>query len=90
MGADNIFNIIFENDISENCCNNIVDIVHTSIDILCHELSTYELYGATNIIKINSSNISLLDCSKIDFLYELGYKSTKKMLKEYVHKYPNF
>ena len=54
MGADNIFNIIFENDISENCCNNIVDIVHTSIDILCHELSTYELYGATNIIKINS------------------------------------
>ena len=90
MGADNIFNIIFENDISENCCNNIVDIVHTSIDILCHELSTYELYGATNIIKINSSNISLLDCSKIDFLYELGYKSTKKMLKEYVHKYHNF
>ena len=90
MGADNIFNIIFENDISENCCNNIVDIVHTSIDILCHELSTYELYGATNIIKINSSNISLLDYSKIDFLYELGYKSTKKMLKEYVHKYPNF
>ena len=90
MGADNIFNIIFENDISENCCNNIVDIVHTSIDILCHELSTYELYGATNIIKINSSNISLLDCSKIDFLYELGYKSTKKMLKEYMHKYPNF
>ena len=90
MGADNIFNIIFENDISENCCNNIVDIVHTSIDILCHELSTYELYGATNIIKINSSNISLLDCSKINFLYDLGYKSTKKMLKEYVHKYPNF
>lgn len=90
MGADNIFNIIFENDISENCCNNIVDIVHTSIDILCHELSTYELYGATNIIKINSSNISLLDYSKIDFLYELGYKSTKKMLKKYMHKYPNF
>ena len=90
MGADEIFNIIFENNISKNCCNNIVDIIHTSIDILCHELSTYELYGATNIIKINSSNISLLDYSKIDFLYELGYKSTKKMLKEYVHKYPNF
>lgn len=90
MGADNIFNIIFENDISENCCNNIVDIVHTSIDILCHELSTYELYGATNIIKINSSNISLLDYSKIDFLYELGYKSTKKMLKKYMHKYHDF
>lgn len=90
MGAENIFNIVFENDISENCCNNIVDIVHTSIDILCHELSTYELYGATNIIKINSSNISLLDCSKIDFLYELGYKSTRKMLKNYVHKCPIF
>lgn len=90
MGADNIFNIIFENDISENCCNNIVDIVHTSIDILCHELSTYELYGATNIIKINSSNISLLDCSKINFLYDLGYRSTKKMLKNYSHKYHDF
>lgn len=91
MGAENIFNIVFEKNVLEkNCCNNIVDIVHTSIDILCHELSTYELYGATNIIKINSSNISLLDYSKIDFLYELGYKSTKKMLKKHVHKYPNF
>lgn len=90
MGADEIFNIIFENNISKNCCNNIVDIIHTSIDILCHELSTYELYGATNIIKINTSDISLLDCSKIDFLYELGYKSTRKMLKNYVHKCPIF
>ena len=90
MGADEIFNIIFENNISKNCCNNIVDIIHTSIDILCHELSTYELYGATNIIKINTSDISLLDYSKIDFLYELGYKSTRKMLKNYVHKCPIF
>lgn len=77
-----MFSVIFENDISDNCCDNIIDVLHTSIDLLCHELSTYELQGADFLIKIHTENISLLDCSKIDYLYKVGYDKTKQMLKD--------
>lgn len=32
------------------------------------------LFGADELIKIKTEHISLLDSSKIDYLYELGYK----------------
>lgn len=82
MGADEIVNIVFKNHLSEHCCDNIVDLVHTSIEILCHELSTYELLGATNIILINTPNISLLDCSKINYLYKIGYQQATKLIQK--------
>lgn len=80
-GAEKIISIIFQNELVEKNEINIMDVVTKSIDLLCHELSNYELEGAENLIKIKTKNIHLLDKKKMDFLYELGYKETKKFIK---------
>lgn len=40
------------------------------------------LLGADELIKIKTNHISLLDSSKIDYLYNLGYKEAKKYLEK--------
>lgn len=81
-GADKVISIIFEKDISEKKENkNIIAVVSTAIDLLSFELSNYELAGADYLIKIKTNDIDLLDISKIDYLYNLGYKIGKKEIK---------
>ena len=63
-----------------------VDVVNRSMDIMCHELSNYELEGAEYLIRIKTKKIGLLDMTKIDELYELGYKIAKEKLKNNVLK----
>ena len=46
------------------------------------EFENYEIEGADYLIKINTKNISLLDKTKIDYLYQLGYIETKKRIKK--------
>ena len=46
------------------------------------ELSKYELDGMDYSIKIKSRKVSLLDMSKIDEFYEIGYEETRKFLNE--------
>ena len=83
FGAKNVINIVFEGEIKENYCKNIIDVVSSSIGILCHELSNYELEGADYLLKIKTKvKIGLLDTSKINYLYELGYKTAKKNMKD--------
>lgn len=53
-----------------------------SISLLCRELSNYELDGADYVVKIRSDKVGLLDMSKIDELYDLGYKQMKKRMKD--------
>ena len=84
-GADKVFCIKFENQKEEKCNKNIIDIVSRSINILCHELSNYEMEGADYLLTIKTDNISLLDYSKIDELYELGYKEGKKFLQKNIN-----
>lgn len=81
-GYNSILSIVFEESNDVYCCNNILDVLTNSFDILCHELSNYELNGADYLIRIDTPHVSLLDCSKIDELYILGYRQTK----EYIHK----
>ena len=67
----------------ENYCKNIIDVVSSSIGILCHELSNYELQGADYLLKIKTKEkIGLLDTTKIDYLYQLGYKTAKSNIRE--------
>lgn len=80
-GVDKVISIIFENEIKKKQEINIIDIVTKSIDILCHELLTYELEGADYLIKIKTKDIHLLDKSKLDYLYNLGYIETKGKMK---------
>ena len=56
------------------------------MDILCHELSNYELEGADYLLKIKTKDISLLDMEKIDELYELGYKIAKNNINKILEK----
>lgn len=81
-GAEKVISVIFENEIEEKSKINIIDVIGSSIDILCHELENYEIEGADYLIKINTKNISLLDKTKIDYLYQLGYIETKRRIKE--------
>ena len=82
LGADKVINVIFESEKDECYNKNIIEVASRSINLLCRELSNYELNGSGDNIIIRSGKIGLLDMSKIDELYELGYQETKKYLKK--------
>ena len=89
IGADKVISIIFENEVGTNCCENIIEVVGNSLDILSHELLNYEIKGTDYLLKIKTGNISLLDMKKIDELYEIGYKTAKAKMKEIKNKINN-
>lgn len=82
LGADKVISIIFENEVDKSCCKNLIDVAFRSFELIGKELSKYELNGMDYFIKIKSKKVSLLDMSKIDEFYEMGYIETKKFLKE--------
>lgn len=81
IGADKVISVVFSKKIKNKNEKNIIDVIDSSLDILCHELSVYELEGADYLIDINTIDVSLLDFKKIDYLYELGYKYGKKYIQ---------
>ena len=81
IGADKVLSSVFENDVDERCCKNFIDVADRSIQLLCRELSNYELDGVDYMVKFKSKKTSLLDMSKIDELYELGYNQTIKNIE---------
>lgn len=82
MGAEKILNIVFDEEEENNCDKNLVEVAGRSINLLCRELSNYEMEGADYILKIKSEKVGLLDMKKIDELYELGYKETRKRINK--------
>lgn len=82
FGASKVIGVIFEKEDDGKCCKNVIDVVNNSFEILCHELSNYELEGLEYLIKIKTKNISLLDMSETEYLYNLGYKIGKKEIKK--------
>lgn len=82
IGADKVISIVFEKELSGNNFMNIVEVVGDSLDILSHELLNYEIIGTDYLLKIKTKNISLLDKTKIDELFNFGYKITKSKIKE--------
>lgn len=81
-GVDKVISIIFQNEIEKKQKINIFDSISGSIELLCHELSNYELNGADYLLKIKTKNISLLDKSKMNYLYQLGYIEAKGKISE--------
>lgn len=82
LGANKVFNIIFDDEINQECDENLVEVAGRSINLLCKELSNYEMTGADYILRIKSGKVDLLDMKKIDELYELGYNQTKEFLRK--------
>lgn len=82
LGASKVLSVVFEKNIKEKKCDNIVDIVSNSINILNDELSDYETNGTDYLINIKTKKVGLLDMDKIDELYKLGYSEAKKQIKK--------
>lgn len=82
LGADKVISVSFESEIDNNCCKNLVDVSFRSFELMSKELSKYELDGSDYLIKIKSKKVSLLDMSKIDEFYQLGYNETIKFLNK--------
>lgn len=80
IGAKKVLCIAFEEIYDNKNYTNIIDILDRSINIVCDELENYELEKADLVLKIKINKISLLDHSKIDELYKLGYQQIKKNL----------
>ena len=80
LGAEKVISIIFDQEENENCDKNLVEVADRAINLLCRELSNYEMEGADYILKIKSNKVGLLDMKKIDELYQQGYKQTKMIL----------
>ena len=82
IGADDVVSVVFENEVDNNCCKNLVDVAFRSFELMGKELSKYELSGTEYLIKIKSKKISLLDMTKLDYFYNLGYSEAKKFILE--------
>ncbi len=84
MGADKVLAISFINDkassITPKC--NMIDITLSTFDIMSEEIKKHELKSADYTLRIDATDIMSLDCSKINYMANLGYKMTKKYMKE--------
>ena len=79
-GVDMVMCISFDSESKSRKNKNIIDIINNSLDLLCHELSTYEEEGIDYLLKIKTKYVSLLDVKKINYLYQMGYEQTKEFL----------
>lgn len=86
LGMDEIIGITFDEKEMMKKEKNIIDIISSSINLMGRELANYELIGINNIIKIRTKEVSLLDYSKIEYLYSQGYYQTKKYLENNIIK----
>lgn len=80
IGVDKIICIGFETIKKDKKDKNMVDIISNSFEILCHELSTYELAGVKHMWIIKTKDVSLLDVKEMDYLYQMGYEQTKEYI----------
>ena len=81
IGADEIISVTFEEDIDKTCCKNLIEVGGRAISLLSRELSNYEMQGADYNLKLKSEKVGLLDMSKIDELYLIGYNEMRKYLE---------
>lgn len=81
IGADKIISVTFEEENDIDCCKNLIEVASRAIGLISRELYNYEMEGADFNLKLKSDKVGLLDMSKIDELYLLGYREMKKQLK---------
>lgn len=82
IGIDKVLCVIFEEEKIIKKEKNIIDAISGSINLMGRELANYELIGADYTLKIKTKEVSLLDSSEINYLYQQGYYQAKKYLKK--------
>lgn len=78
LGADMVLSVVFEVENDVTCCDNFIDVAGRSISLLCKELSKYEMEGNDITMYLRTPKTGLLDMSKIDELYKIGYEEMSK------------
>lgn len=86
IGTDKVISVVFKEKFDKDCCMNIIDVASRSIGLLSNELSNYEWDGTDYLLEIHTEKIVLLDMDKIEELYEIGYKTTKKEMQKIIKK----
>lgn len=82
LGADKVITVSFDENKKYEISNlNIVDVTLKSFDIMGHEIEYKEVRSSDYVIYPKMENISLLECSKINYAYNSGYEATKKYIK---------
>lgn len=82
IGADEVWGIAFDTSYNnKECCSNIIEIATRAMELQGRELSMYEKQGVDNLITIDMKKVSLLDSTKIESLYKIGYEQAKKQIK---------
>lgn len=84
MGADKVISISFDKNKKYTDNNlNIISISLKAFDIMSHQVNEEELHKSDLIIRPKiPGNISLLDCSKTNFLAKAGYNRTKEVIND--------
>lgn len=84
MGADKVISVSFDKNkkYTDNSLN-IISISLKAFDIMSHQVNEKELHKSDLIIRPKiPANISLLDCSKNNFLARAGYNRTKELIND--------
>ena len=81
-GADKTISVTFKDTTRKNCCKNLISVIDCSMGYLNSELKGYELKGSDEIIEIKTNDISLLEYSKVDELYQIGYQTASNFCKK--------
>lgn len=80
-GADEVYGVSFDTILEKNqCCKNMIEVAARAMELQGRELANYEKEGIDHLITICLKKVALLDSSKIDVLYKMGYEETKKQL----------
>ena len=83
IGAEEVWGIEFNTIYKKTeCCNNIIEMAVRSIELQGRELAVYENTGIDKLININLRKISLLDYTKMEELYKIGYIQAKKQIEQ--------
>lgn len=81
IGADEVWGITFNTIYDEgDCCSNLIETAVRAMELQGRELSVYEKQGIDKLITINLKKVSLLDATKAEELYKIGYEEAKKQI----------
>ena len=83
IGAEEVLGICFESILGkQQKYENFIEVAARSLDLVCHELSIYEKEGIDRLITIPLKKTDLLDYTKNNELYKIGYEFMKKELQK--------
>ena len=86
IGADEVWGITFNTILNKSdCCSNIIELASRAMELQGRELSVYEKKGIDNLITINMRKVSLLDVTRVEEIYKIGYKQAKEQIKNILY-----